>query len=255
MLLGEMATGNLPGMATASGSSSVGPGAATIAALQGKLAEARKVQATAEAKLKAANDQVAAKEKDVADKKGGLKDAKEADTASARAALEKAEADLKAARTAQALDKTAAESAKTDGDSVAEAIRLVSGQAGAIAQASVTPSTAGAASVEVAAILYKMQREYLNDSQLGTQVLICAAEAAQVDRMGSFQQEVCRRIVETAFPRGAGTPASERARQVQLAELRNQGIAIIMAKLPADATPSQRQEALRAAQALFPPPR
>lgn len=253
MLLGEMASGNLPGMATAGGTSSIGPGAATTVALTEKLTDARKAQTAAETKLKAAIDEVAAKEKEVAAKKGALKDAKEADIASARAAMEKAEADLEAARKAQAIDRSAAEKARNDGDAIAEAIKLVSGQAGAAGQAAIAPSGAGTASAQVAEILYKMQREYLNDPQVGTQVLICVAEAAQSDDMGRYQKEFCDKIFATVF-QPAGTLNSERAREVQLAELRNQGIALIMARLPATATDSQRREALRAAELLFPPP-
>ncbi len=254
MLLGEMASGNLPGMASASGTASAGQSAGTLLALTDKLTEVRKATDTADTKLKAAITDVATKEKDVAEKTKLLKDAKEADISSARAALDKANTDLEAARKAQAIDAKAADKAKDDVAAVERAIGLVSGQAAAGAQAGHKGASTSPAA-EVAETLYKMLREYLNDSQLGTQVLICAAEAAQADRMGGIQQRFCDRIFDTAFPRSGGTPSTERARQVQLAELRNQGIARVMATLPPNATASQRQEALRAAQALFPPPR
>lgn len=84
-----------------------------------------------------------------------------------------------------------------------------------------------------------------NDPQLGTQVLICASEAAQQDPLQPYQRGMCKAVMDAAFPVDGGRPSLDRSRDLQMAELRNQSIVKVLTALPANTTPAQRNELAR----------
>jgi hypothetical protein len=252
MLLGEMASGNLPGSATAGGDASAGAAPGDLAAVSAKAEEAKNAARTglsgalddrntanlALIAKQAANTKVVANEKATDEEKRTAK----SELSAAEATHATAEEKLKLAqRTSNEADQAAT--------AAATAARLGAGRATTASQARVVGATSTTS--QVADTLYRMQREYLNDSQLGTQVLICAAEAAQPDPMGGYQKEFCDKIFAAAFDARGGTPSTERARAIQMAELRKQAIAQVVANLPATTTGGQRVELIRMVRDMF----
>lgn len=244
MLLAEMASGNLPGQATASGESAAGaagdPATASAKAQEARAAARTALEAAIEADRKARSTVIAKKEAN--DKVVANEKATEEEKRTAKSALTDAETAATAAEEKLVLSRRTSKEADEAAAAAATAARLGAGRTTTVSQAAVTGSSS--ATGEVANALYRMQREYLNDPQLGTQVLICAAEAAQPDPLQGKQIEFCRAVFAAAF-HGGGTPATDRARTVQLAELKTQALARVLPGLPAGTSAGQRLEIIR----------
>lgn len=253
MLLGEMATGNLPGVASIGGQAAAGasadPASALVKAEEEKAKthsaflsalDAEKASAEAVVRKRATNEKVAANEKATEEEKRTAK------------------TDLDLAEKAQAVDAEKLKHARRKNDdaiaaaaAAARAAQLGAGRAVTVAAAAADRSRATAPAVEVAEILYRMQRAYLADSNLGSQVLICASEAAQPDDMRGFQRKMCDRLLEVVLSDTVLKAHIDRDTAVRQGELRNERIARVLASLPPSATQAERTRLLELLKSLY----
>jgi hypothetical protein len=252
MLLAEMASGNLPGLATAGGQAASGASSGDLAALAAKAEEA-KAKARNELAAQITKESTAQKtqtEKRAAmDKVNATASSTDEQKATAKADFDKADKDLKTEQELLVLSRRTSQEADASAAAAARAAQLGTGRAVTASHATIAPPANPA--TEVADVLYRMQRAYLNDSQLGTQLLICASEAAQPDAMGHYQKQFCDKAFAAAFPPPAqetrpgatrSAPALTEAARIQMADIRSQRIIRVLAMLPPTATTTQRTD-------------
>lgn len=212
MLLAEMAVGNFGSAAilggNASSDASASASTAGLAAAETRAAQARATatsHTTRLAQLKA--------------ERANLKSDTDADAIKAIEAKITAEEELTKDAVAQ---RDAADQAVKDAKATGAASRA-QGAASANASGKIENPTVQA-SKEIAEVLYRMQRAYINDPRANSLVLMCFSELAEIGPVGKDLRETCTQLRNTLLDRQAIERQQEANSRALLTELGNERI-------------------------------
>ena len=258
MLLGEMAAGNFGSAAVLGGSSSAEASADASAGANGRVTIATRERQEAEQKV---DDQLIS----ISAQQRKAKDARQAaDGPPPNPALEGAakfeEAQLAIENDKLALRKaqvTKAETAETQAKAAAQnAADMASarGRTSASGTGSIQQASSGPAAVkDVAEVLARMQRSYLNDPPLQSMVMMCFSELARPEAIQRELRMQCQKIFAMiGKPETQGlvwdTTARPQLREIDSGRVAaaSTAMASIMAKLPADTSAADIAKLLQA---------
>ena len=223
MLLAEMAAGNFGTVVTLTGQSAAGPTGDTAATAAQAVKDAQGAVTDAQSKLDAANTDVAQKTTANNTAQKNVSDAAKAgsSTTDLQTTADGTASDLKTSQAAQASAQANLDSANTQLKAAQAAQRAPAGNASSSTQASV--AGAEAPQTQVADVLLKMQRAYLDEPPGASLVLMCMSQAFN-PTPGSQSGAMCAQILNNLNDPRTRQVLYDTTARAQLRELDNERI-------------------------------